>query len=98
MLILICSEQTVPFADFGADVVRVDRIGGALNYDVTARGKRSIAVDLKKPEGAKIIRELSTKFDVLLEPFRTGTIGLKLDDSSNFLVSEPIGIGQGAVA
>jgi crotonobetainyl-CoA:carnitine CoA-transferase CaiB-like acyl-CoA transferase len=39
--------------DFGATVVRVDRVGGALNYDVTSRGKKSIAVDLKKPEGAK---------------------------------------------
>jgi alpha-methylacyl-CoA racemase len=52
--------------------VRVDRVGGALNYDVTARGKKSVAIDLKKPEGTQLIKELSTKFDVLLEPFRAG--------------------------
>ena len=60
--------------DFGATVVRVDRVGGALNYDVTARGKKSIAVDLKKPEGTQLIKELSTKFDVILEPFRSGLL------------------------
>jgi len=59
-------------SDFGATVVRVDRVGGALNYDVTARGKKSVAIDLKKPEGTQLVKELSTKFDVLLEPFRPG--------------------------
>ena len=35
-------------SDFGADVIRIDRAGGgALNYDVTARGKRSIALNVK---------------------------------------------------
>ena len=58
--------------DFGATVVRVDRVGGALNYDVTARGKKSIAVDLKNPDGTQLIRQLATKFDVVLEPFRAG--------------------------
>ncbi len=40
-------------ADFGADVVRIDRwpTGGSLSADVLARGKRSLALDLKKPEG-----------------------------------------------
>ena len=33
-------------------VTRVDRLGaGHLNYDVTARGKQSISIDLKKKEG-----------------------------------------------
>ncbi len=64
-------------ADFGATVVRVDRVGGALNYDVTARGKKSIAVDLKKPEGTQLIKDLSSKFDVLLEPFRSGYLILR---------------------
>ena len=34
-------------SDFGASVTRVDRVDGGLNYDVTARGKRSIALNLK---------------------------------------------------
>ena len=58
----------------------MDRVAGALNYDVTARGKRSIAVDLKKPDGAKIIKDLSSKFDVLLEPFRTGKLAYLWND------------------
>lgn len=43
-------------ADFGAKVTRVDRLGAGLNYDVTARGKRSISLNLKKPEGVQILR------------------------------------------
>lgn len=35
-------------------VTRVDRLGaGHLNYDVTARGKQSISIDLKKKEGVQ---------------------------------------------
>ena len=44
-------------SDFGAKVIRVDKTGHGLNYDVTARGKRSIALNLKKREGADILRE-----------------------------------------
>jgi len=61
-------------ADYGATVTRVDRPGTILNYDVTARGKRSLAVDLKKKEGAELIRDLSKKHDVLIEPFRPGVM------------------------
>jgi alpha-methylacyl-CoA racemase len=59
-------------ADFGASVIRVDKIGAGLNYDVTGRGKRSISLNLKKPEGAEIFRNLCSKSDVLIEPFRSG--------------------------
>ena len=37
-------------ADFGASVIRVDKVGNGMNYDVTARGKRSIALNLKNPQ------------------------------------------------
>jgi hypothetical protein len=46
-------------ADFGADVIRVDRAGTPSNPDNLARGKRSIAVDLKK--GADLIKKLVHK-------------------------------------
>ena len=59
-------------ADFGASVIRVDRVGGGLNYDVTARGKRSIALNLKSSEGAKVLKKLCLTSDVLIEPFRPG--------------------------
>ena len=45
-------------ADFGADVVRIDRwpaSGGLTGADVLARGKRSLALDLKNAEGASLL-------------------------------------------
>src|SRR5262249_8758716 len=60
-------------ADFGADVVRVDRIG-AHALDQLARGKRSIAVDVKNPLGVETVLNLVEKADVLLEPYRPGVM------------------------
>ena len=60
-------------ADFGADVVRVDR-GGAGSMDQLARGKRSLAVNLKSPEGVETVLRLIEKADVLLEPYRPGVM------------------------
>ncbi len=60
-------------SDFGASVVRVDRPSGSgMNYDVTARGKRSLAVDLKRKEGQEVVRRVARGADVLVEPFRKG--------------------------
>jgi len=62
-------------SDFGADVIRIDRAGGgALNYDVTARGKRSIALNVKHDKGRAIVRDMAAKADVILEPFRPGVM------------------------
>merc|ERR1711962_1165958 len=62
-------------SDFGADVIRIDRAGGgALNYDVTARGKRSIALNVKHDKGREIVRDMAAKVDVILEPFRPGVM------------------------
>ena len=60
-------------ADFGADVVRVDRIGAG-SVDQLARGKRSVAVNLKSPEGVKTVLRLAERADVLLEPYRPGVM------------------------
>ena len=38
------------------------------------RGKKSIAVDLKTPEGVEIVRRLTTDFDVIVENFRVGVM------------------------
>ncbi|MFJ6658078.1 CaiB/BaiF CoA transferase family protein [Streptomyces sp. NPDC091377] len=64
-------------ADLGADVVRVDRPGGqglAVDpaYDVTNRGKRSVLVDLKAPDGPARVLDLVARADVLVEGFRPG--------------------------
>ena len=74
-------------ADYGASVIRVDKIGAGLNYDVCARGKRSISLNLKNPEGAKILKKLCSKSDVIIEPFRSGVME-KLGLGPKILMSE----------
>jgi alpha-methylacyl-CoA racemase len=74
-------------ADLGAEVVRVDRPGGGglipAEMDVLARGRRSIAVDLKNPSGAEAVLRLAERADVLIEGFRPG-------------VAERLGVGPEA--
>ncbi|MYW62804.1 CoA transferase [Streptomyces sp. SID8379] len=64
-------------ADLGADVVRVDRPGGAglgINpeYDITNRNKRSVIVDLKSGSGTERVLQLVDCADVLIEGYRPG--------------------------
>jgi alpha-methylacyl-CoA racemase len=61
-------------ADFGADVVRVDRVGGGTMPDILGRGKRSVAVDLKHPQGVATVARLAESADVLVEPYRPGVM------------------------
>ncbi len=68
-------------ADMGADVLRVDRPGdapaadrSAPPADFLARGRRSIAVDLKHPEGVRTVLRLVEGADVLTEGFRPGVM------------------------
>lgn len=67
-------------ADMGADVIRVERLA-----DVPAaptprpqsswdRGRRSIGVDLKHPDGVETVRRLAEHADVFLESFRPGVV------------------------
>lgn len=64
-------------ADLGAHVLRVDRpvsrAGAAeVPTDALGRGRTSVAVDLKSPEGAALVRRLASDADVLVEGFRPG--------------------------
>lgn len=59
-------------ADFGAKVVRVDRTKVAMAVDTLARGKQSVALNLKNPEGVAVLKRLCIQSDVVLEPFRKG--------------------------
>lgn len=59
-------------ADFGAKVIRVDRTKGATAIDTLARGKQSVAINLKSTEGVALLRNLCVQSDVVLEPYRKG--------------------------
>ena len=65
-------------ADMGAEVVRVDRASavgqGTSRTDVLARGRKSIAVDLKNPAGVQTVLRLVESNDVLIEGFRPGVM------------------------
>lgn len=75
-------------ADLGADVVRLDRIGGGLVVgpgdthatEVVHRGRRSVGIDLRAPGAAELVLDLVAEADVLIEGNRPG-------------VTERLGIG-----
>lgn len=68
-------------ADMGAEVVRVDRLATSglgipvpPKYDLLNRNKRSIAVDIKSPEGLAAVGRLIDQADVVIEGFRPGVM------------------------
>jgi formyl-CoA transferase len=75
-------------ADFGADVVKIEppgagdplrnwrllKNGTSVWWQVQSRNKRSVALDLKKPEAQEIVRKLAAEADVLIENFRPGAL------------------------
>ena len=73
-------------ADFGADVVKVERPEGGdplrqwtaggdpLWWKVYARNKRYITLNLKSPEGVALLQRLVPRFDVVIESFVPGTL------------------------
>lgn len=77
-------------ADLGAEVLRLDRtepsglgIGMAPRFDLLNRGRRSLAIDLKRPDGSAAALRLIGRADALIEGFRPGVmerLGLGPDD------------------
>lgn len=63
-------------ADLGAEVVRIDRTEGApgTRQDFVGRGRRSVALDLKRPEAIETALRLVEKADALIEGFRPGVM------------------------
>lgn len=66
-------------ADMGAEVVRIDRppgVGRGLSWaiDILARGRKSLAVDLKRADGLETVLRLIDGADVLIEGFRPGVM------------------------
>jgi alpha-methylacyl-CoA racemase len=78
----------VPFggmmlADMGADLIRIDRAADAgsssdayqgMDRSPINRGRRSIGLDLRNPDGLAVARRLIAEADVLLEGFRPGVM------------------------
>jgi crotonobetainyl-CoA:carnitine CoA-transferase CaiB-like acyl-CoA transferase len=72
-------------AEFGADVVRIDSPHKQVVFHVDInRGKRSLLLDLKKPEGLEVFGKLVENADVVVQNFRKG-------------IAEKLGIGYDAV-
>ena len=84
-------------ADFGAEVIKIEppgsgdplrkwrllKDGTSVWWQVQSRNKRSLALDLRTPEGQDVVRQLALEADVLIENFRPGALegwGLAPDD------------------
>lgn len=81
---------TMMLADLGADVVRIDRpaaagsvFPGKPEEDLLNRGKRSLILDLKRPEAVEVVLQLLEHADVIVEGYRPG-------------VAERLGLGPDA--
>jgi alpha-methylacyl-CoA racemase len=61
-------------ADFGADVIRIDKVGDTFKADGLCRGKRSLAISPKHPKGLHVLRTLISRADVVVDPFRPGVL------------------------
>jgi len=65
-------------SDMGADVIRIERKGSLSltepKYDVMMRNRRSISLDLRKPEGAAAVLKMVARVDALQEGFRPGVM------------------------
>ncbi|HEX7126572.1 MAG TPA: CoA transferase [Thermodesulfobacteriota bacterium] len=79
---------TMNLADMGADVVKVEPPGGEEGrrpgvvqrnghsgaFLAVNRNKRSLAVDLKRPEGVEVLHRLAARSDVLVQNYRPGVV------------------------
>ena len=72
---------TMLLADMGAEVIRLDRkhagesgLPVARRFEVMFRGKRSVAMDLKKGVAVEAVRRMVARADVLVEGFRPGVM------------------------
>jgi len=87
---------TMLLADLGADVVKIEPPGGdstrtmpgaigsdSPSFNAVNRGKRSVVLNLKTPEGREALKRLARQADILVENYRPGVLGaLGLDYAS----------------
>lgn len=98
--VLAGPHATMILADLGADVIKIESpegdgtrqwsppvnaVGQSTYFAGVNRGKRSVALDLRSPEGLERARELAATADVVIENFKPGTM-------------EKFGLGYEAVA
>lgn len=101
--------------DYGADVVKIEHPRGGDNmrghgrskdgvplwWKEISRNKRTVALDLKAPRGAEVLRRLAATADVLVENFRPGTLerwglgpDVLLEENPGLVLVRLTGFGQ----
>src|ERR1700704_1343801 len=78
---------TMLLADFGADVIKIEPPNGdstrtmpgavgtdSPSFNAVNRGKRSVVVNLKTPQGVDVVRRLAQTADILVENYRPGVM------------------------
>jgi alpha-methylacyl-CoA racemase len=93
-------------ADHGAEVIRIERPNAApgmapAHTDILARSRKAVAIDLKRPEGIAVLRDLARGADGLIEGFRPGVMerlgvgpDVLLADNPRLVVGRMTGWGQ----
>ena len=91
-------------ADMGAEVIRIERhssVGASPAIDVSARGKKSVALNLKDPQGVETFLRMVENADVVIDPYRPGVceklgIGpeVAMKRNSRLIFSRMTGWGQ----
>lgn len=95
---------TLLLADLGAEVLKVERPGAgddtrrtgphfvageSLYFLSVNRGKRSVCIDLQRPEGRAVLRDLAARCDVVVENFRAGVAETLGCDASALRAANP---------
>ena len=85
-------------ADLGAEVIVIDRLesaGQKSKTDIASRGKKSIAIDLKKKESINLIKDIVKDADVVIEGLRPGKMEkLEMGPSDFFKVNPKLIYGR----
>ena len=63
-------------SDMGAEVLRIDRQQALLegSVDITARGRKSVCLNLRKPAAVEAVKEIISSADALIEGYRPGVM------------------------